>query len=93
MNCSAYLLAGYNLSALHEAKYGSMLNKNIKIRHPLESGDPSNWLIKMDSHFASFCYAKCLLKPLRGNDEIVSYRVKISSCKGLYLLLNNEFIS
>jgi hypothetical protein len=25
-------------------------------------------MFKMDSRFASFCFAKCLLKPFRGND-------------------------
>jgi len=45
---------------LHETKYGSIFNKNIKLRHPREGGDPVNWLIKMDSRF-------------RGNDGIVSF--------------------
>ena len=29
-----------NLRALHETKYGLILNKNIKIRHSHESGNP-----------------------------------------------------
>ena len=42
--------------------------KNLQSRHPRESGNPSKWLIEMDSRFASIRYANCLLKPLRGND-------------------------
>ena len=48
------------LRALHDTKYGQIFNKNIIIRHPREGGDPSKWLIKMDSRF-------------RGNDGIVSF--------------------
>lgn len=35
--------------------------------------DPFNCLIKMDPRFASIRHANCLLNPLRGNDEILSF--------------------
>ena len=52
------------MSALHKTKYGQIFNKNIKIGHPRESGDPVKGLIKMDIRF-------------RGNDGVLGIYTKI----------------